>query len=449
MSSENRPGRNLGDESYSRVLILDAPGSGAIAGPCRDHLVGDDPHRSDVILVTLTQSARSRVGALRDGIDIPPARVGVVSVDERSRSGTAVRPAPSERLSVTPVGNPGDLTGIGIAITEYLSAWADDGNRTVVCIHSLTALLQSVSPDRAFEFLNALLSRTTSRNVAVHVHLNPAAHDEQTVQTIATLFDTVVDATDESDPTITQIAPTGETDTASAEAAQRAGAAAGGPDQDVAASAVQPEESSGSGADPAGSGEETTPRNATASPDAVSGDGGSATASAASGGDPDALGAGVGDATPDVPAGRMAEGQPAGSRTDWAGRRLKLVAVVVVIAVVALAGLGFAGGGPLLGGGTGGESGLAGAAATPTATATAGAVGGTNGTVTGTATPVVTATPTPTPTVASATPTPTETPTATPTATPTPTRTPTPTPSPTPTDSGLLGNLTDGVGTLG
>lgn len=177
-----------------RVLILDGPDTEPFDDPCLNHLVADRPASTDVVLVTVTDSWKSRVQALRARLGEEPARVGVVSVDEQPRSGASTGAAHAERLSVTPVGSPGDLTGLGIAITEYLSAWAGDGNRTVVCIHSLTALLQSVSSERAFEFLNALMSRTESAGVAIHVHMNPAAHDERTFQTVSTLFDRVVDS---------------------------------------------------------------------------------------------------------------------------------------------------------------------------------------------------------------------------------------------------------------
>lgn len=398
MGTEAPSGPTGGSRERRHVLVLDGPDTDPFADPCLDHLTADGADATDVVLVTVTQSSRDRVETFGARLDQRPAKLGVVAVDEQTRGGAGSGPASADRLSVSSVGTPGDLTGLGIAITEYLSTWAGDGNRTVVCIHSLTALLQSVPADRAFEFLNALLSRTASANAAIHVHMNPDAHDEQTFQTISTLFDEVVDARE------------GVPDPSGATAA-----GAAGPDDhrsSVAGGATRaPADGRGDPPDPP-------------SP---------------SGGDPD-------------------DGEPTTNR-------LAVLAAVGLVAMVALAGISYAGTGQFLGASPdGGAAALDDPTPTrspePTESST-----GTTPTATSTPSPTVTATPSPT---APGAPTPTRTPTVPPTPTPTspdpvpatpvgtPTIPPTPTPIPdvTPTgtpddglldggDDGLVGNLTD------
>lgn len=384
MGTEAPSGPTGGSSERRHVLVLDGPDTEPFADPCLDHLVTDGADATDVVLVTVTQSSRNRVEALADRLDRRPAKLGVVAVDEQTRGGAGSGPGPADRLSVTSVGTPGDLTGLGIAITEYLSAWAGDGNRTVVCIHSLTALLQSVPADRAFEFLNALLSRTGAANAAVHVHMNPDAHDEQTFQTVSTLFDEVVDAREE-DP-------------------DRRGATAAGAgvteNQRAAATGSATRGPTGGGNDPP-----------SPSP---------------SGGDPD-------------------DGE---STTN----RLAVLAAVGLLAMVALAGISYAGTGQFLGAAP--EGGAA-ALDDPTPTRSPGSTGSSHGpasTATATPSPTPTAASTPTRTATiSSTPTPTSpdpaptTPVGTPTVTSTPTPIPDATPTATPDDGGLLDGGDDGV----
>lgn len=443
MDGDTRTSPDHPASGTSRVLILDDPGQDSFPEPCLAHLGGESPRPSDVLLVTVTQSARSRVGAFRDAVADPPARLGVVTIDEHCRSAGGDERGSDGRLSVTTVGNPGDLTGIGIAVTEYLSGW-DDGHRKVVCIHSLTALLQSVAADRAFEFLNALFTRAESRGVDVHAHLSPRAHDEQTFQVLSTLFDTVVDVTDGGG--------TDQRDDATGAAAAAGGVAAAGSNGSLGADApaeTPAEPDTGRGPDAA----HPPGRDARASDAPVDAD------TAAAGTAPDGGAANGGDAAAPAPGG---DDPPTGSTpthgshgsatsSNLRDRRLKLAAVALLVAVVALAGLGYSAGGPFLAGG--GDDAAPAAAAGVNATATpsttvSGGVGTTTPTSTSTSTESSTATPTPTP---SPTPTQTErgTPTVTPTPTPTVTPTPTATPAPTPTATDdLLGNVTGDDDTL-
>lgn len=122
-----------------------------------------------------------------------PSKVGIVTADE-TRSATAAD-APSAAVgpdgttvSTTTVSEPGDLTGIGIKISQCLSAWADDDETTVVCFDSLTTLLQYTDVQRVFRFLHMLTRQVEDAGALAYFHIDPAAHDEQTVSTVGNLF---------------------------------------------------------------------------------------------------------------------------------------------------------------------------------------------------------------------------------------------------------------------
>jgi hypothetical protein len=96
--------------------------------------------------------------------------------------------------AVETVNAPTDLTGVGIAVTEFLDA--SDG-ATAVCFDSVTALLQYVDMDTAFEFLHVFAGRLHRHGAVGHFHMDPGAHDPQVVAQVASLVDGKVELRDD------------------------------------------------------------------------------------------------------------------------------------------------------------------------------------------------------------------------------------------------------------
>ena len=103
-------------------------------------------------------------------------------VEEVQRDGTG---ADVERI----VEEPADLTGLGITISERLTDWSPD---SLLIFESLTVLLEYVDLKRVFRFLHVLVNRVKATGAVAHYHLDPGEHDDRTVATLTSLFDTVV-----------------------------------------------------------------------------------------------------------------------------------------------------------------------------------------------------------------------------------------------------------------
>jgi hypothetical protein len=184
------------------VLLLDAPfGSGA--SDCLDRVLADRPR--SVLVVSYDTPADECVTALRRR-------------SERIDSAAAVAVGPGNdgvaHDSVRAVSDPADLTGVGIAVTE----WLDDRIRDespVVCLDSLSAMLQYAHEKRVFEFLHAVTGQCRQRDAGFHAHLTPSAHDEQTLATFRVLFDECDDRRDATatDAGGTQVATDGGRET--------------------------------------------------------------------------------------------------------------------------------------------------------------------------------------------------------------------------------------------
>jgi hypothetical protein len=162
---------------------------------CMDLLGVDEPSDVDVLFVTFTGSPRERLDAWKRHAEAPPANVGVVSVQVGASGGDRADGGPAVRR----ISDPSDLTGVGIAISEFLSQWSGDGNRTVVCFESVTALLQYVDANRVFQFLNEITSKFDQAGAEAHFHITPEAHERQVLSVLSSLFDARVTAGDLED----------------------------------------------------------------------------------------------------------------------------------------------------------------------------------------------------------------------------------------------------------
>lgn len=182
----------------SSVLLLAPSMSADEDGVCTELLRPEDAASENMMLVSYTKSPDDQLERWREHGHGKPANLGIISVEESTRSVSAASGGTDAGPSlpggpVETVTNPNDLTGLGINITELLHDWEDNGNRTVVCFDSLTAMLQYVELETAYEFLHVITGRFYRNDAVAHFHMDPGAHDDQTVQSIVSLMDAVVD----------------------------------------------------------------------------------------------------------------------------------------------------------------------------------------------------------------------------------------------------------------
>ena len=175
---------------------------------CLDLLSLDAPAEQNVLWVTYTRSPDDCVQDWMAHADAEPGNVQFVNVGETTRSASArTGDGASSAVSwqaVETLANPGDLTGLGIKLSEVLKQWEDNDNRTVACFDSLTALLQYADLQRAFRFLHVVTGRVKTAEGVGHYHLDPEAHDRQTLATLKGLFDAVVEVDEDESVSVQQ-----------------------------------------------------------------------------------------------------------------------------------------------------------------------------------------------------------------------------------------------------
>jgi len=171
------------DPAGGPVALVTEPAFSADADGQIERAVAAGEGDRSVLAVLYRHDVRAWTTALRrrdDRLD----SAAVVAVGPVTETG-------SDRAAVRTVSDPTDLTGVGIAVGEWLRA-RDADERPVVCLDSLSTLLQYADPERAFRFLHGLTAQVRSTDGAAFVSVDPGAHDEATLGTVRALFDAVV-----------------------------------------------------------------------------------------------------------------------------------------------------------------------------------------------------------------------------------------------------------------
>lgn len=141
---------------------------------------------ADIVFVTYTEPP---VDALTRATTASGDRERAVTV---MAVGDSASTQMEDSVQVQSVTAPGDLTALGIALGN-----AVDGSSVAISFESVTTTLQYVTFPAAFEFFHAITGRVRTAGGHLHVHINPAAHDDQLLASLSTLFDARIDVGDE------------------------------------------------------------------------------------------------------------------------------------------------------------------------------------------------------------------------------------------------------------
>jgi hypothetical protein len=178
------------DGSAGRNLLVFAPAmSDAKDGLCHDLLGRTPPASLDVLQVSYTRPPDRLVELWRERHDDLPANYRVVDVGARARApGQAEGDRTPASVTVTRA-NLNDLTGLAMEWRNAFNEFARTDNDLAVCLDSITAMLQYVTVEEAYRFVHMATGQIHELAGQAHFHLDPNAHDDQTISTMKTAFD--------------------------------------------------------------------------------------------------------------------------------------------------------------------------------------------------------------------------------------------------------------------
>lgn len=177
------------------VLVLESRVDAGPDDPCTDLLRSGPGVGTHAIHVAFADPPERVLARRRDRIDREPARTTVVDVETMTRGATAETTggAGPTDASIERVSDPADLVTLGVTLSDLLERSRLEGYEPRVCFRSLTAAIQHADEGVVFKFLHVLTSAVERRDAVAHYHMDVDAHDRSTVETLARLFDAVVE----------------------------------------------------------------------------------------------------------------------------------------------------------------------------------------------------------------------------------------------------------------
>ncbi|MFB6087088.1 MAG: hypothetical protein ABEJ85_01090 [Haloarculaceae archaeon] len=179
-------------EPGTNALVLAPALSDERSARCLDLLDAGAPADLNVLRISYSQGPDELCREWTDRHGELPARFGIVTVnDQAGLASDDPEAADHEGVALTSA-NPNDVTGLGMRLNNYL-AEHDPALQLVVCFDSLTQMLQFTDVQSVFKFVHMFTGQLREVDAIGHFHLDPNAHDTQTVSRLKPAFDDAVD----------------------------------------------------------------------------------------------------------------------------------------------------------------------------------------------------------------------------------------------------------------
>lgn len=191
MSDDGSHSADVADSASNVLCACPAIGT-AKNEHCRD-LLTRSGHPGTILGVTVASSPGERMSEWSNVIDPIQTELSFVDVSNGGRSAAmsadgfgGQHGAMVNMIEIEEV----DLQQLGTQITALLDGATDDP--VVLCLDSLTDLLQFESERKVHRFLNVVTTRVEAADAIAHYHLDADGHPQSTIETLAPLFDVTI-----------------------------------------------------------------------------------------------------------------------------------------------------------------------------------------------------------------------------------------------------------------
>ncbi|WP_435159718.1 helix-turn-helix transcriptional regulator [Haladaptatus sp. DFWS20] len=155
-------------------------------------LVASTPPKSaNLAAVTYTQPPNQWLADWQRSVGSLPSETRFIHASGMVQSTTYDEQTPDD--VTTAVVDPTDPMEIIVPLSNHLKAWTDDETQPIVSVQTLTVLLEYVDFDTAFRYLHILTHRIQAAGAVGYFQMDPDIHDPETINTLKTLFDIVVE----------------------------------------------------------------------------------------------------------------------------------------------------------------------------------------------------------------------------------------------------------------
>lgn len=178
-------------DQAATVLLL-APEVGSTAGVLSAAALDGGRQPDRAVAVTVTGTAESWLdGWERRGG--PSTAITCVDVDGATRSAASESDRTTPGAEIERVTDPAALEELGRTVSDVLQRADDEGESVALFVHTLDDLLAHVDEATAFKFVYTLGEVVRRVDGVAYFHLDPDAHDPETVETFSVVCDRVVE----------------------------------------------------------------------------------------------------------------------------------------------------------------------------------------------------------------------------------------------------------------
>lgn len=189
----------MGDAT--NVFLL-APSLGsAVSEACMSLASATHPADTNLMAVSFTRQLDDFLDDWDELVDGPrPAELVYLSIGNSMRGSVGDKgelELDGGQITVESVQGGGNLTKIGVTISQHLSDWQAQDRSVSFCFESITPMLHYMEVQQVYRFLHQLTGQLKAMDAVGHYHMDPNAHDEVEIPRFKTLFDAVVRRTDD------------------------------------------------------------------------------------------------------------------------------------------------------------------------------------------------------------------------------------------------------------
>lgn len=179
----------------SSVLVLAPHRSTADDEACMDLLTKYELEETNLLSITVSETPDERLALWQHEVgETLPKRATLV--DAGTHPVAASQTAASEdvpSLSVDTLPADAEPIDVGMAIARHLSTWESNQESTLLCLHSLTTLIDTFGRKRVLSLVRGLNDLSDCLDVMAHHHMDPTAHSAETIATFRPHYDAVVE----------------------------------------------------------------------------------------------------------------------------------------------------------------------------------------------------------------------------------------------------------------
>jgi KaiC/GvpD/RAD55 family RecA-like ATPase len=174
------------------AILLTGPAMSGKYELLLEFVIEAEDHGEGSLFVTTNESASGILPDIEDRVGEIPRALRLVDCVSEQQDGEQFA---EDRVEY--VNSPGDVTGLGIGVTEQLRRFSEEGTeRNRVAFHSLSTLLIYSEIETVFRFLHVLTGRIDSVDGIGLFTLDPTTHEDGDVNTLRQLFDGEIELRD-------------------------------------------------------------------------------------------------------------------------------------------------------------------------------------------------------------------------------------------------------------